>query len=146
MMRVTFSAVMYLVLVFLSGVLVGGFAVNLYNARSVSARQGGPPSPSEMRQRYLDEIKTRLKLRPDQVEQVKSILESTHQRFRAVREKWDPEVRIIQEQQSEQIRQVLDPGQKAEYEKMRQEREKMRREREKERPPRSYTVPRAADV
>ena len=144
MMRMTYSAVMYLVLVFLSGMLVGGFAVNLYNARSVNARPSGPPSPSEMRQRYLDEMTSRLKLRPDQVHQVKTILETTHTRFRAVREKWDPEVRQIQEQQSEQIRQVLDEGQKAEYERMRQEREKMRHEREK--PPRSYSQPRAADV
>ena len=146
MTRLTFSAVMYIVLVFLSGVLVGGFGVNLYNARSVSARRGGPPSPSEMRQKYLDEMTTRLKLRPDQIEQVKDILETTHTRFRAVREKWDPEVRLIQEQQSERIREVLDPAQKTEYEVMRQEREKMRREREKDRPPRSYSDPHAADV
>ncbi len=115
------SAVIYLCLVFLSGILVGAFGWRMYSVRAESRKN--PCSPEAMRRQYIEDIRTRLNLSGDQFVKVQSILDETHERFRALREKYRPEVRTIQEEQVARIRAVLDPGQRAEYEKMRQERE-----------------------
>jgi len=116
------SVILYLVLVFLSGVLVGIFAYGLYNARSVSAK-ANPCSPEAVRHRYTDEMKSRLSLRQDQMRELTTILDNTRGRFHALREKYHPEVQAIQDEQTDAIRKMLDSHQRAEYEKMRQERE-----------------------
>lgn len=120
MRRPTFSVVLYLVLVFLSGVLVGGIGFEVYTTRSVKAA----PNRDDLLHRYREEMQTRLRLRPDQMKQLDAILEATHGRFRQLREKYRPEVHAIQDEQAEQIRGILDAQQRAEYEKMREEREK----------------------
>ena len=118
------SVTAYLVLVFLSGLLLGAVGVELYNARAVNAeRRFGP---EEMRKRYVEEMRTRLKLRADQVEQLNTILDDTGDRYRELREKYRPEVRAIQDSQVEKIRSLLDDTQKLEYERMREERERHR--------------------
>jgi hypothetical protein len=116
----TLSIVFYLCLVFLSGVLVGSFGFGLYFHRSAQMR----PSPEAMRQQYLDDMRTRLKLSKDQVDELIVILESTRARFHDLREKYRPDVKAIQDQQVQSIRAILSPEQQAEYEKLRQERER----------------------
>jgi hypothetical protein len=64
------------------------------------------------------------------------ILDATDDRYRELRKKWGPEVKAVYESQTERIRAMLDPAQRAEYEKMRQDREqRMRRDRGHRRPP-----------
>ena len=126
MKRPAFSMVFYLVLVFLSGVLVGSVGADLYHARSVSAKSANPTSPEELRRRYAEELRTRLKLRSEQTQKLAVILEGTHQRFRQLRQKYQPEVRVIQDAQAEQIRAILDASQQGEYERMRREWEQER--------------------
>jgi hypothetical protein len=113
---------LYLVLVFLSGLLVGGVAVELYNARTVRGF-----NPADARKRYAEELKTRLKLSPEQSLQLDATFRDTHARYRALREKYQPEVKTIQDEHTEKVRSLLNPEQQAEYEKMRQEREARRR-------------------
>ncbi|HOQ44558.1 MAG TPA: hypothetical protein PLA43_02890 [Bryobacteraceae bacterium] len=125
MRRSTYTVALYLCLVFLSGILVGGFGMKLYSARAASA-QTNPCSPEGMRQRYIQDMRTRLHLTDEQVKLFEDILEATGERFRALREKYRPEVKIIQEEQIERIRSILDESQRAEYEKLRAEREKRR--------------------
>lgn len=118
------SLKVYLVLVFLSGVLVGAVGYGLYNARPVNAKS----TADEVRRKYADEMRKRLKLTPDQTRKLGEILESTHERFQKLRERWHPEVKALQEDQVDRIRQMLTDSQKLEYEKMRQEREKKRQQ------------------
>lgn len=120
MKRSSLSITIYLVLVFLSGVLVGGVGYGLYNTRSVSAK-ANPCSPEAVRNRYLDEMQSRLSLRQDQVRELTAILDNTRARFHALREKYHPEVQVIQDEQVNGIRNILDARQRTEYEKMRQE-------------------------
>jgi len=122
------SVVIYLALVFLSGVVVGVLGYRFYAVQSVTARSR-PPSPEDMRRQYVEDLRTRLKLRPEQLGQLQAILEATGKRFREVREKWGPELKAIQEGQTESIRAMLDETQRAEYEKMRQERDRRRQRR-----------------
>jgi len=115
----------YLTLVFLSGVLVGALGHRFYTVQAVTAKSR-PPGPEEMRRQYVEDLRTRLKLRPDQLQRLTEILEATGKRFHEMRKKWSPEMRAIQEDQTNSIRAILDEAQRAEYEKMRQERERRR--------------------
>lgn len=117
---------LYLTLVFLSGAVVGVLGHRFYSERSVMVRSR-PPSPEDMRRQYVEDLRTRLKLRPDQLQRLAEILEATGKRFHETRKKWDPELRAIQEDQASQIRAMLDEVQRTEYEKMRQERDRHRR-------------------
>lgn len=125
MKRLNLSVIVYVCLVFLSGVLLGWVGYSLYNSRSVDAAlKTNPCTPEAVRLRYIDEMRTRLKLRDPQVQKLNAILDETHHRFKTLREKYKPEVKIIQEEQAGRIRSILDDTQRLEYEKVRQEREK----------------------
>jgi hypothetical protein len=126
MRTIRLPVLVYLTLVFLSGAVVGVLGHRFYAQQTVAARSR-PPSPDEMRRQYVEDLRTRLKLRPDQLQRLTEILETTGKRFHETRKKWEPELRAIQEDQANQIRTMLDPGQQAEYEKMRKERDRRRR-------------------
>lgn len=124
---------LYLVLVFLSGCLVGGFANRLYQMRSVSASVRGRPSSLELRKKYVTELRSRLHLSDNQVSKLQPILDATHRRVHEVMERHRPQMKAIEEDQARQVRTLLNPDQLTEFEKFRQEREKHRREFEKSR-------------
>jgi hypothetical protein len=115
-------AAIYVILIFLSGVFVGGFGYRLYTASSVNAAR--PKSAEEYRAKYLAEMRSRLKLSDRQVEELNVILDATRERWRVMRERSKPEMKSIQDEQVERIRAILTPEQQNEYEKMRLEREK----------------------
>jgi hypothetical protein len=118
MPRSTTSIVLYLCLVFGSGVLVGGFGYRLIN----------PPEPKgDPRVRYEQEMRERLKLSPEQAQKFHAILESTGQRFQAVREKFRPEFQAVYKDQVESVNQILDARQRDEYAKFQREKEEQRK-------------------
>ncbi|MEK7407428.1 MAG: hypothetical protein AAB225_20315 [Acidobacteriota bacterium] len=119
MPRSRVSLLAYLLLVFLSGVVVGLVGHRLYTAREVRATRR-PASPEEYRQRYIEDMRTRLKLTDEQVRKVDAILDETRDRFRA-------EFKTIQDDQRQKIDAVLTPEQSAEYDKMQKEREERRK-------------------
>lgn len=119
------SAVVYLVLVFLSGALVGAFAYRLYMVGSVSSN-AMPKSPEEYRKRAIEEMTSRLHLSPEQVSSIHKIYDETRQRFRELHEKQRPEFRVIEDGQYQKILAVLTEPQRAEYQKMREERDRRR--------------------
>jgi flagellar biosynthesis GTPase FlhF len=129
------TAALYLLLVFLSGILLGGFGVGLYNAHSVSANRS-TTKQDDPRRRWERDMQKRLKLTPDQAAQLSAILKETRERYRALSKKWEPEANAIMDHQYQAIRAILNDDQKAEYERMRQEREQHRRENQRNRPPR----------
>ena len=122
MTRSKLAIAFYLLLVFLSGVLVGFFGYRLYTAASVSATS--PRTPEEYRQRYLAEMKSRLGLNDPQVRELNSILDETRAQYREFREKHKAETKAIEDHRIERINALLNDAQRAEYQKMRQEREK----------------------
>lgn len=122
MSRSKFVIGIYVAVVFVSGVLVGGFGHRLYTASSVRANV--TRNPEEYRKRYLDEMRARLKLSQDQVQKLNAILDSTRNEFREFRERHKDEYRTIQDGQVKKINDLLTPQQQAEYHKMRDERDK----------------------
>lgn len=125
--RSTLSAAVYLLLVFLSGALVGAFSYRLYTVNTVYS--GRPPrSPEEYRRKYVEETTARLKLSPDQVTSLQQILDATRQRYHDVHERYRPELKAIENEQYKNILSMLTEPQRAEYEKMRAERERRRQQ------------------
>ena len=135
MKRSTLSTALYVSLVFLSGTVVGGFAHRLYMVNTVFT---GPvsPKPEDVRRKIVEEMRTRLSLTNDQVTQLSAIMDSTKARFHEVRSKWDkeahirakPELKAIQEDQVQKIKEILTEAQRPEYDKYRADREKQRQQ------------------
>lgn len=122
MRRSTLTTALYLALLFLAGVAVGAFGLRLYTMNSVSAAA----SPEEFRRRYVAELKSRLKLTDEQVNQLQPILDETRLRHQELREKHKPEFNAIHDEQVRKIRLMLTDQQQAEYTKLLDEREKQR--------------------
>ena len=115
----------YVGLIFLSGVLVGAFGHRLYTVNTVSANP--LRSPEEFRKRYVAEMESRLKLRPDQVAQLNTFLDQTRARLHEVHDRYRPEMESIRHEQNGKIKAMLDEQQRAEYDKILAERERNQR-------------------
>jgi Spy/CpxP family protein refolding chaperone len=124
MRRNSFTTILYLAILFLSGVAVGAFGLRLYTLNSV--RAGGRPSPEEFRRKYIAELRTQLNLSDDQMNKLGPILDETRKQFRELHEKHRPELKAIQDEQTQRIRALLNDSQQAEYTKFLEEREKQR--------------------
>jgi hypothetical protein len=131
--RSQFTVALYLLAVFLSGAVAGGFAHRLYMVKNVQA-EPSRPRPEEYRQKYLNEMKSRLGLDDTQTARLNEILDHTHQRFKTFRETHREEFNAIHDEQVREINAMLNEPQRAEYEKFRQEREKRRRDGEGRKP------------
>jgi Spy/CpxP family protein refolding chaperone len=140
--RSNLTTAVYLLLVFLSGALVGVFAYRLYMVNTVMSEARPPRNPDEYRRLYVEEMTARLKLSPDQVGQLQEIMDGTRQRFREVHERYRPEMTAIEGEQYHSIRSMLDDTQRAEYEAMRAERERRRKESGGKGPPKGMPKPR----
>ncbi|MDQ2949489.1 MAG: hypothetical protein M3Y27_26720 [Acidobacteriota bacterium] len=127
MNRSTLTIAFYLLLVFASGVAVGGFGYHLYTGTPVNAARLGDNkprlSPEEWRREYLSEMQTRVHLTPAQLQELNGILDSTRSLFHDAREKNNLELKTLRENQANRIRAILTDEQRPEYEKLRAERE-----------------------
>lgn len=116
----------YLLAVFLSGGVVGFLVHYLYNMQSVNAK-ATPRDADDYRHKYVEELRSRLSMQEEQVQQLNAILDSTRLRYREFREKHRPEINAIQEEQVSRIRSMLSEPQRLQYETMRAERDQRRR-------------------
>jgi hypothetical protein len=125
---------LYVGSIFISGVAVGAFSHRLYTVSTVNAKASR--EPDEFRKRYMAALQSKLKLRPDQVSKLNAILDQTHAKFEAADKRkgqeMQPEYQAIWNEQTQQIRVMLDPEQRPEYEKFRQERMQRRKRRQQE--------------
>ena len=129
MMKTRFSALLSLLLVFLSGVLVGGFAYRLYNVSVAAAPTNGRrPDPEEVRKHIVADMRDRLKLDGQQVDQLQQIFDQTRDQFRQIHDKMNAEGEAIHTRQVEKIRTILRPDQLPLYEQWRAERERGHRQ------------------
>ncbi|HYO83891.1 MAG TPA: hypothetical protein VES20_20980 [Bryobacteraceae bacterium] len=129
MKRPQLTITLSMLAVFLSGGLVGALGYRLYTVSSVYSG-GAPPrrSPAEHRQRYLNELKTRLELNDSQTTKLDGILEQTRTRFREFNDKHKDEIRSIHGEQVRDIKAMLEPHQQGRYEAFLKERENRRRQ------------------
>ena len=126
MRRSNLATLFYLAVVFVSGAVVGGFAVRLYLAKSVGAvvTPSAPRNRAEVRKQYLAEMTGRLHLTPVQVTQLQEIMDATGKQMRDMH-------KTIGDEHIRRVTAILDESQKTEYAKMREERDKRHQEQTK---------------
>ena len=125
-MRFTrWTVAFYMALVFACGGVVGAFAHRLYTVAGVSANVS-QRNPEEFRKRFMADMKSRLQLNDDQAAKLGTIMDETRARFRDVRDKFEPEMQKIREDQRQKIGELLSPSQQAEWQKIMEERQRRR--------------------
>jgi len=134
MQKSKLAALLSLCLVFLSGALVGVVAYRLYTVKAVATGAAvipaqRPPNPEEIRKRLISEMRDRVKLDDQQVQQLNRIYDETRQSFDELHKKANAETRALWDKQTEEIKAMLQPGQLALYDKLRAERDAERRKR-----------------
>ncbi len=127
MIRSRLSALLYLVLVLLSGSLVGAFAYRLYSANTVSATVSRRLDPVEWRRRYMQEMRTQVKTDAEQDAQINQILDETGAAFAQIRAREKQAYQAEQDAQIAKIFALLRPDQRPLYAKLRAEREARRK-------------------
>jgi Spy/CpxP family protein refolding chaperone len=128
MKRNHLAAVVLAILLFGSGVAVGALGRRYYDVRVVNAK-----SPDSFRQRYLAEMRTRLKLTPEQVQQLEVIMADTKAQFKALRDASRPQMTEIKQRHTEKVKAILTPAQVPVYEQLVAEHEQRTREDERQR-------------
>ena len=123
MRRSNFTTLLYLLLVFASGIVVGGFANRLYMMRSVSAASSPKSTQTHaaFREKYIREMRTKLSLTDAQVSELQQIIEATDHRLRDMHKDIDNE-------HAQKVAAMLNDSLKAEYAKIREERERKRQQ------------------
>jgi hypothetical protein len=133
MTRKNLPIAFYLLLVFVSGSVVGALGYRTYDpptARSVSGPQR--PSPSELKRQYIEESRSRLDLTDDQVAKLTTILDQTDERFHEVRQRENQLITQIGEEHYVRVRMILTPEQLPKYEKLHAERDAKAKARQQE--------------
>jgi hypothetical protein len=118
------SIALYLLLVFVSGVLVGVFGYRLYTVNAVRATSTPADSQQARRQRFVAELRQRLDLTPEQVRNLNVVLDEGRAKFREIHRRIEPDMAALRRQQDDRIRALLDPRQSAEFDRWKAEREK----------------------
>jgi hypothetical protein len=143
------SAALSLLLVFLSGGVLGAFTYRLYSISPVQSGKdaGAPPkklSPEEFRKRYVSDLTSAVKLDSGQVTALNRVLDQTRDEadklndkikrdHDAVNEKWHPDREAIHNHQVESVNGLLRPDQFPLYAAFRAERERLHRLRDQQR-------------
>ena len=129
MLKSRFSALLSLLLVFLSGVLVGGFAYRLYNVSVVAAPNSARKAdPEEARKHIVADMRDHLKLDAHQVDQLQQIFDQTRDQFHQIHDKMNAEGQAIHIGQIEKVKAILRPDQLPLYDQWRAERERDRKQ------------------
>lgn len=123
MKRNQWTAFLLAALLFLGGAATGALAHRYYSVTTVNAKVPD-------RQRYLEEMKTRLKLDPAQVSKLESIMRDTRAQMKAVRDSYNPQMLQIKKDHIEHVRAILTANQMPAYEVLVKEREQRAHEQE----------------
>jgi hypothetical protein len=139
------SAVLSLLLVFLSGSILGAFVYRVYSVGTVQTTANGSApgpgrraSPEEFRRTYVSGLTKAAKLDPEQVTALNGIMDHTRDEVNklnekikperdALNEKWRPEREAIQTRMVDHINVMLRPDQRPLFEAWRAARDRERK-------------------
>src|SRR6185437_15614275 len=135
MPKTRLSAILYLLLVFGSGTLVGVASTHLYAVKaSVAPAAAAPRTLAEFRARYMSSMRARIPgVTDDQITAVSKILDNTKKKFDDLRREERPTRDKIQQDQIDEIRAVLSDAQRPAYDAWRAERLKTQQQNVKNR-------------
>jgi hypothetical protein len=128
-----YSALLYLVLVFASGILVGVVSHRLYVTSTVVSATAAPRTMDEVRKKYLAEMRAKVGVNDSQLASVNRILDQTKSKFDDLHKKEKPLRDAIQQEQIDSISALLTPDQKIAYDSWRAERARLQAEAQKKR-------------
>jgi len=131
------SAFFSLLLVFVSGAVVGVFGDRAYN-QSLSSPVRPPEKkqdPEDLKQQLIAEMTKELHLDEQQVLQLRKIYDRTRERFDAINKQRNAEGRAIWDEQTAAIKALLRPDQESLYEALRARKDAERKARRKGAPP-----------
>ncbi len=111
------------ILLFFVGVAAGVLGHRYFTAGSVSAK-----SSEDYRQRYIAEMQSKLKLTPQQLTQLETILDETKAKYKAVRDSYRPAMLKVKQDQTTRVKSILTEQQIPAYEQLVAERERRARE------------------
>jgi len=124
------SAFLSLLLVFLSGSLVGVFSYRLYSVNTVQSNDPRKrPDPEEMRKRQVAEMRDRVKIDDRQVIQYNKIMDEMRDQFDQLHKKANAETQALRERQAEKVNAMLREDQRALYAQVRAEHAERERKR-----------------
>lgn len=126
MKRNQWPAVLLAAALFLGGGVIGALADRYYSTTVVSAKGGA----EDFRQRYVSDMKSRVRLTPAQLNQLDAILDDTKSKVKAVRDQFHPAMVKIHEEQISRVRAILTPEQVPAFERLVAERERRAKEQE----------------
>lgn len=133
MVRSKFSAAVYLLLVFSSGILVGAVGNRLYVTNTVAANNApAPRTMAQYRARFLAEMKQKVGANDQQIAQITAILDDAKRKFDEVHAQAKPLRDKIDHDRIEGIRAVLDDKQRAAYDQWRADRSRAEAEKQKQ--------------
>jgi hypothetical protein len=118
----------YVGLIFASGTVLGFYGNRLYIASRDSAKPAPRPNPEEFRKKLLDTFRDRLHLNDDQVVKLNGIMDETRSRVEETRRQMKPAYQKIHEEQDQKIRDMLNPDQRTEFDKILKERQEHQRQ------------------
>lgn len=111
------SAIFYLTLVFLVGVLVGATGYHFYEVRARASGEKRHDDRKDFHQWYLEKMKRELQLDEEQLKQLDGILSEARKEYHRVWEEVRPKLDEIYEKRNEKIRSILRPEQHQLFEK-----------------------------
>jgi hypothetical protein len=129
-----YSAALYAILIFASGILVGVVSHRLYVTTTVSAMKQpavAPQTMDEFRKSYLDGMRNKVGVSDRQLSSVNHILDDTKRKFDDLKRKEKPLHDAIQQEQVDEISELLTPQQKVAYDNWRAERARLQAEAQK---------------
>jgi len=130
MLKTRLSAFLSLLLVFISGVVVGGVAYRSFHPPP-------PPRPTqeELRKIIINDMKKAVHLDEQQVAELEKILDDIRAQGQDLRGRMDAEGKKIRDQQIEEIKKILRDDQQPLYDKFRHDRQVEREKRMKDQSP-----------
>ena len=120
------SAVLSLLVVFLSGSVLGAVAYRLYAVNAVQGVGAPRKNPEEFRKHYVEEFRSKVKMDDQQIATLQQILDETRAAGHKMREKMNAEGEAIQAAQVEKINAILRPDQLPLYAALRAEHKRQR--------------------
>ena len=125
MQRSRLSAFLSLLLVFLSGSVVGVFGYRLYSVNTVVSGVNGlgprRPDPEEIRKRQVTEMRDRVKLDAEQVVEYNRILDEMRDQFDKLHKKANAETQELRDRVAEKVNAILREDQRPLYAQLRAE-------------------------
>jgi uncharacterized membrane protein len=126
------SAFLSLLLVFVSGAVVGALAYRLYSAKSAYTMPRRP-DPEEARRRIVVELKDKVHLDDQQVTALNRMMDETNDAWHRMRDEMNAKGHKLHDEQWQNFRDTLRPDQMALYDQWRADRDaEMARRREQQ--------------